>query len=42
MWTRGNYLYDGIMLGVQEGNLYKLKAHLDSTLLHNTVNPSEL
>jgi hypothetical protein len=42
MWPRGKTLDDAIVIGVQEGGLYKLKGHSDSTLVHNTVNPSEL
>jgi hypothetical protein len=30
------------VIGVQEGGLYKLKGHSNSTLVHNTVNLSEL
>jgi hypothetical protein len=42
MWSRGKSIDDAIVIGVQEGGLYKLKGHSDSTLVHNTVNPSEL
>jgi hypothetical protein len=42
MWPRGKTLDDAIEIGVQEGDLYKLKGHSDSALVHNTVNPSEL
>jgi hypothetical protein len=42
MWPRGKSIDDVIVIGVQEGGLYKLKGHSDSTLVHNTVNPSEL
>ena len=42
MWPRRKTLDDAIVIGVQEGGLYKLKGHLDSTLVHNKVNPSEL
>jgi hypothetical protein len=30
------------VIGVQDGGLYKLKGHSYSTLVHNTVDPSEL
>jgi hypothetical protein len=42
MWSRGKSIDDAIVIGVQEGGLYKLKGHSDSTLVHSTVNPSEL
>jgi hypothetical protein len=42
MWSKGKSIDDGIVIGVQEGGLYKLKGHSDSTLVHKTVNPSEL
>jgi hypothetical protein len=41
MWPRGKTLDDAIVTGVQ-GGLYKLKGHSNSTLVHNTLNPSEL
>ena len=42
MWPRGNNLDDAIVIGVQEGGLYKLNRHSDSTLVHKIVYPSEL
>jgi hypothetical protein len=42
MWSRGNTFDDVVVIGFQEGGLYKLKGRLDSTLIYNTVNPSEL
>jgi hypothetical protein len=42
MWLRGKSINDALVIGVQEGGLYKLKGHSDSTLVHNTVIPSEL
>jgi hypothetical protein len=42
MWSKGKSIDDVIVIGVQEGGLYKLKVHLDSTLVHNTINLSEL
>jgi hypothetical protein len=42
MWSKGKSIDDAIVIGVQEGGLYKLKGHLDSTLVHYTINPSEL
>jgi hypothetical protein len=42
MWPRGKTFDDVVVIGVQEGGLYKLKGRLDSTLIHDTMNPSEL
>jgi hypothetical protein len=33
---------DAVVIGVEEGGLYKLKGHSDSTMVHDIVNPSEL
>jgi hypothetical protein len=42
MWSKGKSIDVVIVIGVQEGALYKLKVHLDSKLVHNTINLSEL
>jgi hypothetical protein len=42
MWPRGKTLDDVVVIGVEEGGLYKLKGHSDSTMVHDIVNPSEL
>jgi hypothetical protein len=42
MWPRGNYFDDVVVIGVQEGGLYKLKGHLDSSLVHSKITLSEL
>jgi hypothetical protein len=42
MWPKGKSFNDAIVIGVQEGGLYKLKGHSETTLVHNTVNPREL
>ena len=39
---RGKTLDDAVMIGVEEGGLYKLKGHSDSAMVHDIVNPSEL
>ena len=33
---------DAIVFGVEEGGLYKLKGHVDSSLVTNTISPWEL
>jgi hypothetical protein len=42
MCPRGKTFDDVVVIGVQEGGLYKLKGRSDSTLIHDIVNPSEL
>jgi hypothetical protein len=42
MWPKGNKFDDVVVIGVQEGGLYKLKGCSYSTLIHDTVNSSEL
>jgi hypothetical protein len=42
MWPKGKYFNDAIVIGVQEGGLYKLKGHSETTVVHNNVIPSEL
>ena len=42
MWPKGNTFDDAIMIGEQEGGLYKLKGQPDQALVHDTVEPNEL
>ena len=42
MWSRGNTIDDAILIGEQEGGLYKLKGHPEQALIHDTVEPSEI
>jgi len=42
MWPRGKTLDDAVVIGVEEGGLYKLKGHSNSAMVHDIVNPSEL
>jgi hypothetical protein len=42
MWPRGKTLDDAVVIGVEEGGLYKLKGHSDSAMVHDIVNPIEL
>jgi hypothetical protein len=42
MWPRGKSIDDVVVIGVQEGGIYKLKGHSNSSLVHSTVTPSEL
>jgi hypothetical protein len=42
MWPRGKTINDVVMIGVEEGGLYKLKGSSDQLILHNTIDPCEL
>ena len=42
MWSKGNTLDDAVEIRIEEGGLYKLKGHVDSTLATSTINPCEL
>jgi hypothetical protein len=42
MWPKGKTIDDAIVIGVQEGGLYKLKGHSNSTLVHNSVTLCEI
>ena len=41
MCPRGNTIDDAIVIGEQEGGLYKLKGHPEQSLVHDTVEPNE-
>ena len=42
MWPKGKTINDAVVIGEQEGGLYKLKGHPEQALVHETVEPSEL
>ena len=42
MCSRGKTIDDAIVIGEQEGCLYKLKGHPEQALVHDTVEPNEL
>ena len=42
MWPKGKSIEDAVVIGEEEGGMYKLKGHLEITLVHETTNPSEL
>ena len=42
MWPKGKIIDDAVLIGEQEGGLYKLKGHTEQGLVHYTVEPSEL
>ena len=39
--TQGKTIDDAVVIGEQEGGLYKLKGHPEQALIHDTVNPNE-
>ena len=42
MWPRGKTIDDAVVIGEQEGGLYKLKGHPEQPLVHDIVEPNEL
>ena len=42
MWPKGKTIDDVVVIGEQEGGLYKLKGHLEQALVHDTVETNEL
>jgi hypothetical protein len=42
MWPKGKTLDDAIVIGTEEGGMYKLKDHSDASLTHSTKIPCEL
>ena len=42
MWPKGKTIDDAIVIGVEEGGLYKLKRKSNQALVHSAINPSEL
>ena len=41
-WPKGNTINDALVIGEQEGCLYKLKGQLEQDLVHELVEPSEI
>ena len=42
MWPKGKNFDDAIVIGEQEGGLYKLKGQPEQALVHDSVEPNEL
>ena len=42
MWPKGKAFLNAIVIGEQEGGLYKLKGQPEQALVHDTMEPSEL
>ena len=42
MWAKGETMKEAIIIGKEEGGLYKLKSHLEESLNHSIENPCEL
>ena len=42
MWSKGKTIYDVVIIGVEEGGLYKPKGHTNSSFIDSTIIPCEL
>ena len=42
IWSKGKTIDDVVVIGEQEGGLYKLKGHPEQALIHDSVEPNEL
>jgi hypothetical protein len=42
MWPKGKTIEEAIVIGKEEGGLYKLKGHLEASLTHSIEIPCEL
>jgi hypothetical protein len=42
MWPKGKTIEYAIVIGTEEGGMYKLKGHLDATLTHSIESPCEI
>ena len=42
MWPKGKTIDDAVVIGEQEGGLYKLKGQPEQDLVHDSVEPNEL
>ena len=42
MWPKGKNIEDEIIIGEEEGGLYKLKGNSETTFVHESTDPSEL
>ena len=42
MWPKRKTIDDAVVIGEQEGGLYKLNGHPKQALIHDTVEPNEL
>ena len=40
MWPRGKTIDDAIVIGEQEGGLYKMKGHTEKAIFHDTIEPN--
>jgi hypothetical protein len=42
MWAKGKTMEEEIVIGKEEGGLYKLKGHSEATMTHSIENPCEI
>ena len=42
MWPKGKKIEDAVVIGEEEGGMYKLKGNSETTFVHESTDPSEL
>ena len=42
MWPKGKTIDDVVVIGEQEGSIYKLKGQLEQDFVHESVEPNEI
>ena len=42
MWRKGKTIEDALVIGEEDSGLYKLKGQPEQTLVHDSIEPSEL
>ena len=42
MWPKGNTINNAVVIGEQEGGLYRLKGQLEQSLVHDSVELNEI
>jgi hypothetical protein len=42
MWAKGKTMEEAIVIGKEEGGLYKLKGHSEAAMTHSIDNPCEI
>ena len=42
MWPKGKTIDDAVVIGIEEGGIYKLKGHADSTFTTSIISPCKL
>ena len=42
MWSKGKSIEDAVILGEEEGGLYEINGHSETSLVHETISPCEI